>query len=50
MSWSPRGLYLATFHRMGVMLWGGPSWKKVQKLTLAVSTSRLMTMERSKQS
>jgi len=30
--WSPRGLYLATFHRLGIMLWGGPSWKKLHKL------------------
>jgi len=31
-SWSPRGTYLATFHRLGIMLWGGPSWKKLQRL------------------
>jgi translation initiation factor 3 subunit B len=31
-SWSPRGTYLATFHRLGIMLWGGPSWKKQLKL------------------
>ena len=31
-SWSPRGMYLATFHRLGIMLWGGPSWKKLLKL------------------
>ena len=32
-NWSPRGTYLATFHRLGIMLWGGPSWKKLLKLT-----------------
>ena len=31
-SWSPKGTYLATFHRLGIMLWGGPSWKKLLKL------------------
>jgi translation initiation factor 3 subunit B len=31
-SWSPRGTYLATFHRLGIMLWGGASWKKLLKL------------------
>jgi len=31
-SWSPRGTYLATFHRLGIMLWGGPSWKKLLRL------------------
>jgi len=31
-SWSPRGTYLATFHRLGIMLWGGPSWKKMTKV------------------
>jgi len=30
--WSPRGTYLATFHRLGIMLWGGPSWKKLLKV------------------
>ena len=28
-AWSPKGTYLATFHRQGIVLWGGPSWKKV---------------------
>jgi translation initiation factor 3 subunit B len=27
--WSPHGTYLATFHRQGIALWGGPSWKKL---------------------
>ena len=31
-AWSPRGTYLATFHRLGIMLWGGPSWKKLMKI------------------
>ena len=31
-SWSPRGTYLATFHRLGIQLWGGPSWKKLGKI------------------
>jgi translation initiation factor 3 subunit B len=31
-SWSPKGTYLATFHRLGIMLWGGPSWKKLLKI------------------
>ncbi|KAL1507263.1 hypothetical protein AB1Y20_008112 [Prymnesium parvum] len=31
-SWSPHGKYLATFHRLGIVLWGGPSWKKLLKL------------------
>jgi len=32
-SWSPRGSYIATFHRLGIQLWGGPSWKKLTKLS-----------------
>jgi len=31
-SWSPRGTYLATFHLLGIMLWGGPSWKRQLKI------------------
>lgn len=31
--WSPRGAYLATFHRLGVQLWGGPSWSRQLKLS-----------------
>mmetsp|Transcript_18275 Transcript_18275/g.61120 ORF Transcript_18275/g.61120 Transcript_18275/m.61120 type:complete len:686 (-) Transcript_18275:133-2190(-) len=29
--WSPRGRYLACFHRLGIILYGGPSWKKLMK-------------------
>ena len=29
--WSPEGLYLATFHPQGLILWGGPNWRKVQR-------------------
>ncbi|KAJ1627805.1 hypothetical protein T492DRAFT_595424, partial [Pavlovales sp. CCMP2436] len=29
--WSPHGRYLACFHRLGIILWGGPSWKKLTK-------------------
>ncbi|KAI9093824.1 eukaryotic translation initiation factor eIF2A-domain-containing protein [Phlyctochytrium arcticum] len=28
-AWSPRGTYLATFHKQGIALWGGPSWSKI---------------------
>ena len=31
--WSPRGAYLATFHRLGIVLWGGESWQKLLKLS-----------------
>jgi translation initiation factor 3 subunit B len=31
--WSPRGTFLATFHRLGIMLWGGKSWKKLLKVS-----------------
>ncbi|CAG8445506.1 7837_t:CDS:2 [Ambispora leptoticha] len=27
--WSPLGTYLATFHRQGIVLWGGASWNKI---------------------
>ncbi|KAI8321826.1 translation initiation factor eIF-3b [Martensiomyces pterosporus] len=27
--WSPLGSYMCTFHRQGLVLWGGPSWKKL---------------------
>ncbi|KAH6917282.1 eukaryotic translation initiation factor eIF2A-domain-containing protein [Coprinopsis sp. MPI-PUGE-AT-0042] len=30
-AWSPLGTYIATLHRQGVRLWGGPSWKPVQR-------------------
>ena len=28
-AWSPKGTYLATFHRQGIALWGGPSWRRL---------------------
>ena len=31
MAWSPVGTYIATLHRQGVRLWGGPSWEPQQK-------------------
>eukprot|EP01120_Amphizonella_sp_Union-15-10_P013936 TRINITY_DN6582_c0_g1_i1.p1 TRINITY_DN6582_c0_g1~~TRINITY_DN6582_c0_g1_i1.p1 ORF type:complete len:668 (+),score=165.09 TRINITY_DN6582_c0_g1_i1:58-2061(+) len=31
-AWSPLGTYLVTLHRLGVILWGGPNWDKIQKL------------------
>lgn len=30
--WSPMGTYLTSVHQQGVQLWGGPSWKSLQKL------------------
>ncbi|RXW24785.1 hypothetical protein EST38_g1094 [Candolleomyces aberdarensis] len=30
-AWSPLGTYIATLHRQGVRLWGGSSWKPVQR-------------------
>ncbi|KAF5375109.1 hypothetical protein D9758_000175 [Tetrapyrgos nigripes] len=30
-AWSPLGTYIATLHRRGVRLWGGPSWKHQQR-------------------
>mmetsp|Transcript_26880 Transcript_26880/g.43881 ORF Transcript_26880/g.43881 Transcript_26880/m.43881 type:complete len:667 (-) Transcript_26880:280-2280(-) len=32
-AWSPLGTYLATFHRQGIALWGGPSWLKLMRLS-----------------
>jgi translation initiation factor 3 subunit B len=29
--WSPLGTYLVTFHELGVILWGGPSWNRLQR-------------------
>ncbi|ORX71228.1 translation initiation factor eIF-3b [Linderina pennispora] len=29
--WSPLGSYMCTFHRQGLVLWGGPSWKKLMR-------------------
>jgi len=31
-AWSPRGSYLATFHRLGIQLWGGPSFGRQLKI------------------
>ena len=31
--WSPRGNYLATVHRQGVALWGGPGFARFQKFS-----------------
>ncbi|KAI9347339.1 eukaryotic translation initiation factor eIF2A-domain-containing protein [Obelidium mucronatum] len=28
-SWSPKGSYLATFHKPGIALWGGPEFEKI---------------------
>ncbi|KAI9026102.1 eukaryotic translation initiation factor eIF2A-domain-containing protein [Hyaloraphidium curvatum] len=28
---SPYGTYLATFHRQGIALWGGPSWERLAR-------------------
>jgi len=33
--WSPEGLYLATLHPQGLILWGGPDWRKVQRFAHA---------------
>ncbi|KIJ45291.1 hypothetical protein M422DRAFT_67411 [Sphaerobolus stellatus SS14] len=30
-AWSPQGKYLATLHRQGVRLWGGPTWQPIQR-------------------
>ncbi|KAI8818548.1 eukaryotic translation initiation factor eIF2A-domain-containing protein [Fimicolochytrium jonesii] len=30
-SWSPKGTYLATFHKQGIVLWGGPTWGRINK-------------------
>ncbi len=29
--WSPLGTYLATVHKLGVVLWGGPKFTKVMR-------------------
>ncbi|RUS14008.1 hypothetical protein BC938DRAFT_477575, partial [Jimgerdemannia flammicorona] len=29
--WSPLGTYLTTFHRQGIVIWGGPSWNKINR-------------------
>ncbi|KAJ3075383.1 translation initiation factor eIF-3b like protein [Podochytrium sp. JEL0797] len=30
-SWSPKGSYLATFHKQGIALWGGPEFEKIAR-------------------
>ncbi|KAI8996091.1 eukaryotic translation initiation factor eIF2A-domain-containing protein [Gaertneriomyces semiglobifer] len=30
-AWSPKGTYLATFHKQGIALWGGPSWTQMAR-------------------
>lgn len=30
-TFSPRGTYLATFHRQGIALWGGKQWKRIAR-------------------
>jgi len=30
-SWSPRGTYLVCLHKLGVILLGGPTWKKIKR-------------------
>lgn len=29
--WSPKGTYLATFHRQGIALWGGDEFNRLQR-------------------
>lgn len=29
--WSPLGTYLATVHKLGVILWGGPNFSRIQR-------------------
>lgn len=31
--WSPAGTFLASMHVRGVLLWGGPSWSRLKRLT-----------------
>lgn len=31
--WSPAGNYLATIHRQGVAVWGGPSWQRLARFS-----------------
>ena len=31
--WSPLGSYIATMHRQGVAIWGGASFKRLQRFT-----------------
>jgi len=32
-AWSPLGSYLVTFHKQGLILWGGPEWKKIMRFS-----------------
>eukprot|EP01113_Clastostelium_recurvatum_P008365 TRINITY_DN1393_c0_g1_i1.p1 TRINITY_DN1393_c0_g1~~TRINITY_DN1393_c0_g1_i1.p1 ORF type:complete len:726 (-),score=245.42 TRINITY_DN1393_c0_g1_i1:13-2079(-) len=29
--WSPLGSYLVTLHKQGIVIWGGPSWSRIQR-------------------
>ena len=31
--WSPHGSYLATMHRQGIALWGGPSFSRLHRFS-----------------
>lgn len=31
--WSPRGTYMTTVHTKGVAIWGGPSFKRLQRFS-----------------
>eukprot|EP01089_Gocevia_fonbrunei_P016729 TRINITY_DN5256_c0_g1_i1.p1 TRINITY_DN5256_c0_g1~~TRINITY_DN5256_c0_g1_i1.p1 ORF type:complete len:674 (+),score=165.09 TRINITY_DN5256_c0_g1_i1:136-2157(+) len=31
--WSPYGTYLGSFHKQGVILWGGPQWSKLKRFS-----------------
>ncbi len=32
-AWSPHGSYLATMHRQGAAIWGGPSFSRLQRFS-----------------
>ena len=32
LQWSTFGSYLVTFHAQGIVLWGGPNWKRIMRL------------------
>ncbi|KAJ3130009.1 Translation initiation factor 3 subunit b [Physocladia obscura] len=34
-AWSPKGSYLATFHKQGIALWGGPEFEKIARFAHA---------------
>ena len=40
MQWSPCGTYLATLHRQGVAVWGGPNFNRITRY--AHANSRLL--------